>query len=161
MSVANAAEVGFVGEIERVDVDVLNHISADYIPVIASVASDYIPVIASAGTDGEGNSYNVNADSAAGKVAAALKAYKVIFLTDVAGWLADPDDESSLHSRVPVAEVEAALGSVSGGMRPKLGACVEAVRSGVGSAHIVDGRRPHSLLLELFTDAGIGTMVTP
>jgi acetylglutamate kinase len=145
-----AEEVGFVGDIERVDVDVLNHIAADYIPVIAS-----------AGVDSEGRSYNVNADTAAGKVAGALGAFKAIFLTDVAGWLADPDDESSLHSRVPVAEVEAALGSVSGGMRPKLGACVEAVRSGVGSAHIVDGRRPHSLLLELFTDAGIGTMVTP
>jgi len=145
-----AEEVGFVGDIERVDVDVLNHIAADYIPVIAS-----------AGVDSEGRSYNVNADTAAGKVAGALGAFKAIFLTDVAGWLADPNDESSLRSRVPVGEVEAALGSVSGGMRPKLGACLEAVRSGVGSAHIVDGRRPHSLLLELFTDAGIGTMVTP
>jgi acetylglutamate kinase len=147
---ARAEEVGFVGEIERVDVDVLNHIAADYIPVIAS-----------AGVDSEGRSYNVNADTAAGKVAAALGAFKAIFLTDVAGWLADPADERSLNSRVTVAEVEAALGSVSGGMRPKLEACVEAVRAGVGSAHIVDGRRPHSLLLELFTDAGIGTMVTP
>jgi acetylglutamate kinase len=145
-----AEEVGFVGDIEHVDVDVLNHIAADYIPVIAS-----------AGVDSEGRSYNINADTAAGKVAGALGAFKAIFLTDVAGWLADPDDESSLLSRVLVGEVEAALGSVSGGMRPKLGACVEAVRSGVGSAHIVDGRRPHSLLLELFTDAGIGTMVTP
>jgi acetylglutamate kinase len=147
---ARAEEVGFVGEIERVDVDVLNHIAADYIPVIAS-----------AGVDSEGRSYNVNADTAAGKVAAALGAFKAIFLTDVAGWLADPADERSLNSRVTVAEVEAALASVSGGMRPKLEACVEAVRAGVGSAHIVDGRRPHSLLLELFTDAGIGTMVTP
>ncbi len=147
---ARAEEVGFVGEIERVDVDVLNHIAADYIPVIAS-----------AGVDRDGRSYNVNADTAAGKVAAALGAFKAIFLTDVPGWLADPDDESSLNSRVTVDEVEAALGSVAGGMRPKLGACVEAVRGGVGSAHIIDGRRPHSLLLELFTDAGIGTMVTP
>ncbi len=147
---ARAEEVGFVGEIERVDVNVLNHIAADYIPVIAS-----------AGVDREGRSYNVNADTAAGKVAAALGASKAIFLTDVAGWLADADDESSLNSRVTVGEVEAALGSVAGGMRPKLGACVEAVRGGVGSAHIIDGRRPHSLLLELFTDAGIGTMVTP
>jgi acetylglutamate kinase len=118
-------------------------------------------VIASAGVDAEGRSYNVNADTAAGKVAGALGAFKALFLTDVAGWLADPADESTLQSRVAVREVEAALASVSGGMRPKLGACVEAVRSGVGSAHIVDGRRPHSLLLELFTDAGIGTMVTP
>ena len=147
---ANAEEVGFVGEIERVDVDVLNHIAADYIPVIAS-----------AGADREGNSYNVNADTAAGKVAAALRAYKAIFLTDVAGWLADPDDPGSLISRATVAEVEARARGVAGGMRPKLEACVEAIGGGVQSAHIVDGRRPHSLLLELFTDAGIGTMVTP
>ncbi len=143
-------EVGFVGQIERVDVDVLNHIAADYIPVIASV-----------GADRDGHSYNVNADTAAGKVAAALGAHKAIFLTDVAGWLADPDDEHSLNSRVTVAEVEAAIAAVGGGMRPKLSACVEAIAGGVGSAHIIDGRRPHSLLLELFTRAGIGTMVTP
>jgi acetylglutamate kinase len=147
---AKADELGFVGEIERVSVDVLNHIAEDYIPVIASV-----------GVDREGHSYNINADTAAGKVAAALAAHKAIFLTDVAGWLADPGDERSLNSRATVGEVEAALGSVAGGMRPKLGACAEAIRGGVGSAHIIDGRRPHSLLLELFTDAGIGTMVTP
>jgi acetylglutamate kinase len=144
-----AEEVGFVGEIARVDVDVLNHIAEDYIPVVASV-----------GGDGEGNSYNVNADTAAGMVAAALSAHKVIFLTDVDGWLADPDDPGSLISRAAADEVEERLGSVSGGMTPKLRACVEAIRGGAGSAHIVDGRRPHSLLLELFTDAGIGTMVT-
>ncbi len=144
-----AAEVGFVGEIEGVDVDVLNHIAADYIPVIAS-----------AGADRDGKSYNVNADTAAGKVAAALGAYKAIFLTDVGGWLADPDDPGSLVSRTTVEEVGAGLDGVAGGMRPKLEACVEAIRGGVSSTHIVDGRRPHSLLLELFTDAGIGTMVT-
>jgi acetylglutamate kinase len=148
--VPNAEQVGFVGTIERVDVDVLNHIAADYIPVIASSASDR-----------EGQSYNVNADEAAGKVAAALGAHKAIFLTDVVGWLADPADEGSLVSRATVAEVEAGLASVEGGMRPKLQACLDAIRGGSQSAHIVDGRRPHSLLLELFTDAGIGTMVTP
>jgi acetylglutamate kinase len=148
--VANAAEVGYVGEIERVDVDVLNHIAADYIPVVASVA-----------TDRAGNSYNVNADAAAGKIAAALRAHKAIFLTDVAGWLEDPADESTLISRATVDQVEAAMSGLSGGMLPKLGACVEAIRGGVGSAQIVDGRKPHSLLLELFTDEGIGTMVTP
>jgi acetylglutamate kinase len=144
-----SAEVGFVGDIQRVDVDVLNHI-----------AEDYIPVVASAGADREGNSYNVNADTAAGKVAAALGAYKAIFLTDVSGWLADPGDPESRVSRATVDEVSAGLGKVGGGMRPKLEACVEAIRGDVESAHIVDGRRPHSLLLELFTDAGIGTMVT-
>ncbi len=145
----DADRVGFVGEVDRVDVDVLNHI-----------AEDYIPVIASAGTDDEGNSYNVNADTAAGKVAAALRAYKAIFLTDVAGWLADAEDAASLVSRVRVDELENAIPGVSGGMRPKLAACIEAIRGGTGSAHIIDGSVPHSLLLELFTDAGIGTMVT-
>jgi len=148
--VANAEMVGNVGEIERVDVDVLNHIAADYIPVVASAAADV-----------DGNSYNVNADAAAGKVAAALRAHKAIFLTDVPGWLEDPDDPSSLISRATVDEIERALPGLGGGMRPKLSAIVEAIRGGVGSAQIVDGRRPHSLLLELFTDAGIGTMVTP
>ena len=147
---ANAEQVGFVGSIERVDVDVLNHIAADYIPVIASSASDR-----------EGQSYNVNADEAAGKVAAALGAHKAIFLTDVEGWLADAGDEGSLISRAAVGEVEERLDGIDGGMRPKLQACVDAIRGGAQSAHIIDGRIPHSLLLELFTDAGIGTMVTP
>lgn len=148
--VANAEEVGFVGDIERVDIDVLNHIAEDYIPVIASV-----------GSDREGNSYNINADEAAGKVAAALGAYKCVFLTDIVGWLEDPEDETSRISVTDVARVEAALESISGGMRPKLTACVNAIRGGAQNAYIIDGRRPHSLLLELFTRAGIGTMVTP
>ena len=146
----NADEVGLVGSIQRVDVDVINHI-----------AEDYIPVVASAGADREGNSYNVNADEAAGKVAAALGAHKAIFLTDVEGWLADPELPSSLVSLATVDEVEANLATVDGGMRPKLQACVDAIRGGTQYAHIIDGRKPHSLLLELFTDAGIGTKVTP
>ena len=148
--VANADQVGFVGSVQRVDVDVLNHIAADYIPVIASSAADR-----------DGQPYNINADEAAGKVAAALGAYKSIFLTDVEGWRAKADDENSLISRATVGEVEEALDGVDGGMRPKLQACVDAIRGGAQSAHIIDGRVPHSLLLELFTDAGIGTMVTP
>ena len=148
--VTNAADVGFVGEIERVDVDVINHIAEDYIPVIASVASD-----------GEGNSYNVNADEAAGKVAAALGAFKAIFLTDVPGWLEDPADEDSLVSQTDATTLEASLSGIEGGMRPKLGAAVDALRGGVSSVHIIDGRKPHTLLLELFTDSGIGTKVTP
>jgi acetylglutamate kinase len=148
--VANAEQVGFVGSIEHVDVDVLNHIAADYIPVVASSASDR-----------SGQAYNVNADEAAGKVAAALGAHKAIFLTDVEGWLADAADEGSLISRATVGEVEERLAKIDGGMRPKLTACVEAIRGGAQSAHILDGRKPHSLLIELFTDAGIGTMVTP
>jgi acetylglutamate kinase len=148
--VANADQVGFVGSVERVHVGVLNHIAEDYIPVIASSASDR-----------QGQSYNVNADEAAGKVAAALGAYKAIFLTDVEGWLADPADQGSLISRATVVEVEERLAEIDGGMRPKLQACVDAISGGAQSAHIIDGRKPHSLLLELFTDAGIGTMVTP
>ena len=146
----DALDLGFVGSIKRVDVDVLNHIAEDYIPVVASV-----------GADVEGRSYNVNADEAAGAVAAALGAYKVIFLTDVEGWLADPSDPASLISETDVEQIKHSIdaGDVKGGMLPKLQACVAAVERGVRSAHIVDGREPHSLLLELFTDAGIGTKV--
>jgi acetylglutamate kinase len=143
-------DIGFVGRIERVDVDVLTHVAQDYIPVVASV-----------GADREGNSYNINADEAAGAVARALGAYKVMFLTDVAGWLRDPDDPSSLVSEAGADVVQQALPSVGGGMRPKLAACLEAINGGVSYAHIVDGRVPHSLLLELFTDAGQGTKIGP
>ena len=143
-------DVGFVGQIDRVDVDVLNHIAQDYIPVVASI-----------GADREGNSYNVNADEAAGAVARALGAYKVMFLTDVVGWLRDPDDPASVISEAGADEVEAVLDTVAGGMRPKLKACLDAIHGGVTYAHIVDGRVPHSLLLELFTNAGIGTKIRP
>jgi acetylglutamate kinase len=147
--VGQSADVGFVGEITNVNVDVIEHIAEDYIPVIASV-----------GTDREGASYNVNADEAAGKVAAAMPAHKAIFLTDVDGWLREPADSESRISQATADEVRAALGGVEGGMRPKLTACVDAIAGGVEAAHIVDGRRPHTLLLELFTDAGIGTKIT-
>ncbi len=143
-------DIGFVGRIEHVDVDVINHVAQDYIPVVASV-----------GSDRDGASYNVNADEAAGSVAGALGAFKVIYLTDVRGWLRDPADPGSLIGQVPADEVEAALPQVSGGMRPKLAACVDAIHRGVSNAHIIDGRVPHSLLLELFTDAGIGTKIRP
>jgi acetylglutamate kinase len=141
-------DIGLVGSIERVNVDGLHPVARDYIPVIASV-----------GADREGNSYNVNADEAAGAVAAALGAYKIVFLTDVPGWLADPADANSLIGQATAGEVDARLPSLQGGMRPKLAACVEAINGGVNSAHIIDGRIPHSLLLELFTDAGIGTKI--
>ena len=147
-SAPGGEDIGFVGQIERVGVDVLLHIASDYIPVIASV-----------GADREGRSHNVNADEAAGAVARALGAHKVIFLTDVAGWLADPADPQSLIGQATAEQVHDALPRLDGGMRPKLQACLEAVQAGVGSAHIIDGRVPHSLLLELFTDAGIGTKI--
>jgi acetylglutamate kinase len=139
-----------VGKIERVEVGVINHIAEDYIPVIASV-----------GADRDGRSHNVNADEAAGAIARALGAYKVMFLTDVPGWLRDPADLDSVISECGADEVEAAIPAMDGGMRPKLQACVDAIHGGVTFAHIIDGRLPHSLLLELFTDAGIGTKVRP
>jgi acetylglutamate kinase len=146
----DGTDVGFVGRIERVDRRVLDHVAQDYIPVIASI-----------GADREGNSYNVNADEAAGAVARALGAYKVMFLTDVPGWLRDPADPESVVSEAGADDVEAVLGDVAGGMRPKLAACLDAIHGGVSFAHIVDGRVAHSLLLELFTDAGIGTKIRP
>ena len=147
---AGETDIGFVGQIERVDADVLLHIAEDYIPVIASV-----------GADTEGNSYNVNADAAAAAVAEALGAFKVMFLTDVEGWRADADDPASLISEARAAEVRERLTDVGGGMRPKLEACLHALAAGVDNAHIVDGRQPHSLLLELFTDEGSGTKLWP
>ena len=148
MTAPGGEDIGLVGRITRVDVRVLQHVAQDYIPVIASV-----------GADRDGRSHNVNADEAAGAVARALRAYKVIFLTDVAGWLRDPADLSTVVSETSADEVEGALPQVAGGMRPKLQACLDAIHGGVTSAHIVDGRVEHSLLLELFTDAGIGTKI--
>jgi acetylglutamate kinase len=141
-------DIGFVGSIERVNVGVIEHIASDYIPVIASV-----------GADRDGRSYNVNADEAAGAVAGAIGAYKMVFLTDVPGWLEDPADPQSLIGQATVERVEDALPGLEGGMHPKLAACVEAIHAGVSAAHILDGRIAHSLLLELFTDAGIGTKI--
>ena len=141
-------DIGFVGHIDRVDTGILTHIFADYIPVIASI-----------GVDGVGNSYNINADTAAAAVAGALSAYKVMFLTDVSGWLGDRTDPSSLIQEASTDQLREALAGVGGGMRPKLEACLEAVESGVQTAVIVDGREPHSLLVELFTAAGQGTLI--
>ena len=141
-------DIGFVGSIERVNVDVIEHIASDYIPVIASV-----------GADREGRSYNINADEAAGAVAGAMAAHKVMFLTDVPGWLADPADPESLIGHATAEQVSAQLSSLAGGMLPKLTACVQAINAGVSAAHILDGRIEHSLLLELFTDAGVGTKI--
>jgi acetylglutamate kinase len=147
---SDETDIGFVGEIETIDVDVLLHIAEDYIPVVASVGADI-----------EGNSYNVNADAAAAAVAEALGAIKLIFLTDVEGWRADAADPASRISEATAQEVRERLPGVTGGMRPKLEAAVHALESGVGAAHILDGRQPHSLLLELFTNEGIGTKLWP
>ena len=145
-----ARDLGYVGSIERVDVDVLNHIAADYIPVVASV-----------GADREGQSYNVNADEAAGAVAAALGAYKVIFMTDVEGWLAEPDDGGSLISEVDVAAVrrELAAGTVGGGCSPSSRHARTPSRE--ASATRTSSMGASLAAAGLFTHAGIGTKVRP
>ena len=144
---------GLVGEIHRVDPR----------PVVDALASGYIPVVSTVaqGTDAE-VSYNVNADTAASKLAVALAAEKLVLLTDVRGLLRHPEDESSLISELQLSSVPALVreGVISGGMIPKVDCCVEAVRSGVKSAVILDGRVAHSLLIELLSDAGVGTLLT-
>jgi acetylglutamate kinase len=144
-------DLGFVGDVEAVDPTALRALTdKGLVPVVATVA---------AGPGGQ--PYNVNADAVAGAMAAALRAEKLVYLTDVAGLYADIDDPGSLLHRLDLAEVEAMLagGRCSAGMVPKLGGVVAALRAGVGSAHILDGRLAHALLLELLTDSGVGTMI--
>lgn len=145
--------LGYVGDVERVDPQLLARLLDDGI----------VPVVATIGTDAAGQAYNINADTAAGAVAAALGAGKLVYLTDVEGVRRDAADPSSLASELRVEELEAlvASGAVHTGMIPKATSCAAAVRAGVGQAHVLDGRVPHVLLLEFFTDAGVGTMVTP
>lgn len=146
-------DIGYVGEVVQVNPEVIEVLSvAGYIPVVSSVAI---------GEDGQ--SYNVNADHAAGAIAAALRAEKLIVLTDVAGVLANLQDPSSLISEMSVTEAEELLrnGKAESGMAPKLEACITALRGGVQRAHIIDGRLPHAILMEVFTDRGVGTMVKP
>lgn len=142
---------GYVGDIKRVNCNVVKDvIEKGYIPVISSVA---------VGLE-DGHTYNVNADTAASKLAGALGAKKLILLTDIAGLLSDPQDPESLISSIRLSQIPALTntGVISGGMIPKVECCVEAVRQGVSKASIIDGRIPHSILIELLTNAGIGTM---
>ncbi len=145
---AQGEDLGLVGTPERIDPQLL----------VTMTGNGLIPVVAPIGTDAEGLTYNVNADDAARAIAAALRAEKLILLTDVEGVL---DADGKLRGQLCVAEAEAALrdGSIRGGMIPKLEGCVAAVKSGVQSAHVIDGRVPHALLLEIFTDTGVGTLV--
>ena len=143
---------GLVGEITKVDPTPVNDaLDNNYIPVVSTVAQ---------GVDGE-NAYNINADTAAARLAVALGAEKLILLTDVRGLLRDPADESTLLQKVGLSEVPLLVreGVIQGGMIPKVECCVEAVRSGVERTHILDGRIPHSILIELLSDEGIGTMI--
>ena len=147
------ADLGFVGSIEVVDPTMLQRL----------VAEGIIPVVATIGADEAGQAYNINADTVAGAVAAALGAEKLIFLTDIEGLRVVPDDPSTLVHQASLEVVDEILrsGAAEGGMMPKVEACARAVRGGVARAHILDGRVPHALLLELFTDSGVGTMVLP
>ena len=131
-------------------------------PILDLLENGYVPVISTTACDDEGNVYNINADTAAAKLATALNAEKLILLTDVRGLLRDPKDESTLIPDVNVSEVPKLIrdGIISGGMIPKIDCCVEAVRSGVQSAIILDGRVQHSILIELLSNEGIGTMLT-
>lgn len=146
------AALGFVGDIEKVRPQVIEGLLAD----------GFVPVLSTVGVDVNGQPYNVNADTAAGAIAEALGAEKIIYLTDIAGLRADIDDESSLIKRITIPELSTLIdnGTISGGMIPKVESCMQAVRGGVKSAHILDGRIAHVLLLELFTDHGVGTMIT-
>ena len=121
-----------------------------------------MPVLSTVGVDIHGQPYNVNADTAAGAIAEALSAEKIIYLTDIAGLRKDIDDASSLIQRISVSDLGGLIadGTISGGMIPKIESCMQAVKGGVKSAHILDGRIAHVLLLELFTDQGVGTMIT-
>jgi acetylglutamate kinase len=148
---ANAEGVGFVGEVTNVDIRILE----------AMVNAGHIPVVSSVAADETGQAYNINADTVAGEIAAALGAEKLILLTDTAGILRDYKDPSTLIPRLDIQEARNLIdaGVVSGGMIPKVTCCVRSLAQGVRAAHILDGRLPHSLLLEIFTDAGIGSMI--
>ncbi len=149
---ARNPDLGFVGEVTDVNTDLLTRL----------LEGGLIPVISTIGADASGQAYNINADTVAGAVAAALGAEKVVYLTDVAGLLEDVNDPESLVRRTTADSLAARLadGTIEGGMIPKIEACISAVRNGVNSAHLLDGRVPHVVLVELFTDAGIGTMIT-
>ena len=148
---ARHPDLGFVGDVTRVNPSILERLlNEDLVPVVATVAAD-----------ATGQAYNINADTVAGAIAEALCAEKLVYLTDVEGLRRDVDEPASLIRQTTADELDALLadGTLSGGMIPKITSCVHAVRNGVRRAHILDGRVPHVLLLEIFTDSGIGTMV--
>ncbi len=146
-----AVDIGFVGDVDRIEPD----------PIRVACEEGTIPVITPIGVGPDGKGYNVNADTAAGEIARALQAEKLVFLTDVNGILQDSSDPDSLISTLHINDVDALLqdGTAGGGMIPKLQACVRSVKGGVHKTHIIDGRVPHALLLEIFTREGIGTEI--
>ena len=144
-------DIGFVGDIDKVDVKILKDL----------LEKDFLPIVFPIGMDNEGNSYNINADEAAAAIATALKAEKLAYLSDVEGVRKDPQDPESVISELYVNEAEALIedGTISGGMIPKIENCLDAISRGVSRVHIMDGRIPHSLLLEIFTNKGTGTAI--
>jgi len=150
---AHDAALGFVGTVLDVDATILRRL----------LSEGLVPVVATIGADVTGQAYNINADTVAGAIAEALGAEKLVFLTDVEGLRSDPGDPASVLRQVTAERLSelAAAGAAEGGMVPKVQACVQALQRGVQRAHVLDGRVPHALLLELFTDSGIGTMVVP
>jgi acetylglutamate kinase len=149
----SSAEMGMVGDVSKIDTTLL----------VDLISNDYVPVIASVAVGKDGLSYNINADLAAGEIAAAIGAHKVIFLTDVDGLYKDFDDKSSLISRMHLSDARNLIqgSELSKGMIPKIEACVKALSAGVSRAHILNGTIAHSLLLEVFTNQGVGTMILP
>jgi acetylglutamate kinase len=145
-------EMGFVGDVARIQPGLLHGI----------LNEGFVPVVSTIGVDDAGQAYNINADTVAGAIAGSLNAEKIIYLTDIEGLRRDVSDAASLIKRISVADLEALMndGTIAGGMIPKVSSCVDAVRGGVRGAHILDGRIAHVLLLELFTDSGVGTMIT-
>ena len=148
---ARHPELGYVGDVARINPAILDGLLDD----------EFIPVVATIGTDDTGQAYNINADTVAGAIAEAVGAEKLVYLTDIEGLRRDIGDEASIIRQTTADELESLVadGSIAGGMIPKVVSCVRAVRNGVARAHILDGRIAHVLLLEIFTDAGIGTMV--
>ncbi|MGZ4805776.1 MAG: acetylglutamate kinase [Ilumatobacteraceae bacterium] len=150
-AVAHDADLGFVGDVESINPTILNALLGD----------GFIPVVATIGTDAAGQAFNINADSVAGAIAEALGAEKLVYLTDIEGLRRVVDDPASLIRQTSPSELDVLMaeGTIAGGMIPKVESCTHAVRSGVRRAHILDGRIAHVLLLEIFTDEGIGTMI--
>jgi acetylglutamate kinase len=149
LDASEIVDIGHVGEVDQIDTEVLNLI----------LGSNFIPVIAPIGVDATGRTYNINADLVAGKLAQVMQAEKLMLLTNVAGLL---DKQGDILTGLSTGQVDELIadGTISGGMLPKIGCALDAVKSGVASAHIVDGRVPHAVLLEIFTDEGMGTLIT-
>ena len=148
---ANGEDIGFVGDVTNVNADILYDL----------LEKDFLPIICPVGLDDDNNTYNINADDAACAIAKAMKAEKLAFLTDIEGVYKDPQDPSTLISELTVSEAHKLVGDgyIGGGMLPKINNCIEAIESGVSRVHILDGRIPHCLLLEIFTNKGIGTAI--